>query len=273
MLDLTKVRVANGSKAAGFEELCVHLAEAMCQEPLSHRQRVHGAGGDGGVEAIVTTESGRRVGIQCKYFLDNLTAVQWTQIKKSVGQVMLKHSNLREYFVCVPRDRTPGQNENWEKLVANWRARYPNLTVTWFGQSELTSLLVQPRWNYLATYWLGDPDYSSAWLGRKVEQAISQLHRRFTPRLHNNTLAEKGLATLLALPEALSEYQNFCRDLAVNARDLSGTLSRTRKDELGQVTEASGTLAAAMHNVLSGMADGELLAQDFHQGTKSGTLG
>lgn len=32
MLDITSVRIVNGNKAAGFEELCVHLAEAICRE-------------------------------------------------------------------------------------------------------------------------------------------------------------------------------------------------------------------------------------------------
>jgi len=262
MLDLTKVRAADGNQAAGFEELCVHLAEAMCQEPLRRRQRVHGAGGDGGVEAVVTTESGRLVGIQCKYFRENLAASQWAQIKESVRQAMTKHPDLSDYIICVPRDRTPGQLKTWETLVSDWKSRYPRLAVTWFGRSELNGLLIQPKWRYLAVYWLEAPDYSTNWLAQKIDQAILQLHRRFTPRIHNKTQAEKNLAVMLALPEALREYEDLCRDLAINARDLGRLVSRAREHETDALTVASGNLEAAVRNMLNGIAEGQLLAQD-----------
>ncbi|WP_434110100.1 hypothetical protein [Paraburkholderia caffeinilytica] len=263
MLDLTKVRMAKGSQAAGFEELCVHLADAICQEPVRDRQRVHGAGGDGGVEAIVITESGRRIGIQSKYFRDNLASTQWTQIKESVRQAMLKHPDLSEYVVCVPRDRTPGQIATWNTLVTGWRFTYPGLVVTWMGQSEITGFLIQPQWCYLATYWIGVPEYSPTWLSQKIDQAISQLHRRFTPDLHNKTQAEKDLAVLLALPDALSEYQDLCRDLAVRTRDLTGTLSGPIENAPCALTVASDNVRVALRDVFDGMADGKLLAQDF----------
>jgi len=262
MFDLTKVRAADGNQAAGFEELCIHLAEAMCHEPLRQRQRVHGAGGDGGVETIVTTESGRLVGIQCKYFRENLAASQWAQIKESVGQAMTKHPDLSDYIVCVPRDRTPGQLKTWETLVSDWKSRYPRLVITWFGRSELNDLLIQPKWRYLAVYWLKAPDYSTNWLAQKLDQAILQLHRRFIPRFHNKTQAQKSLAIWLALPEALGEHEDLCRDLAINARDLARMLSRGREHETNALTVASVNLEAAVSNMLSGIAEGRLLAQD-----------
>ena len=261
MLDLTKVRVANGTQSAGFEELCVHLAEAICEEPLRERLRIYGAGGDGGVEAIVTTVSGRRVGIQGKYFREKVSDTQWTQIKKSVRQAMLKHPELSEYIVCVPRDRTPGQIRTWKALVSEWKSRYPNVKMMWIGQSELVQLLVQPKWRYLATYWLGAPEFSSSWLARKLEQAIFQLHKRFTPKLHSTTQAEMELAVLLAFPEALGDYKELCRKLAAGAHDLSGMLARATQDLCGPFTASNVSVHAAVRELGAGIADGQLQAQ------------
>lgn len=262
MFDFDSVRMVKGNQAAGFEELCVHLAEAICREPLSNLVRVHGAGGDGGVEALVTTESGRRIGIQCKYFQDKFATSQWTQIKESVQQAMLKHSYLSEYIVCVQRDRTPGQNVIWEKLVKEWESSYPNLKVTWVGQSELVSLLIKPEWRYLATYWLEVPEYSESWQSLKLEQAISQLHRRFTPNLHTGTRAEKDLADLLGLPDALREYEDLCRELAIKGRYFLGALTNTADHGSNELNAASTNVRSNLTDLLDNIADGQLLAQN-----------
>lgn len=261
MFDLTKVRVASGTQTGGFEELCVHLAEAICEEPLRERLRIHGAGGDDGVEAIVTTVSARRVGIQCKYFRENLSSTQWTQIKKSVRQAMLKHPELSEYIVCVPRDRTPGQIRTWKALVSEWKSSYPNVKMIWIGQSELVHLLVQPRWRYLATYWLGAPEFSSSWLVRKLEQAIFQLHKRFTPKLHNTTQAEKDLAVMLAFSESLCEYKELCRNLVAGAHDLLGMLARATQNLCGPFAASNVSVQAAVRELRASIADGQLQAQ------------
>lgn len=261
MHDLTKIRLVSGAPNESFEELCVHLAEAICQEPLCERLRVHGAGGDGGVEAIAITNSGRRVGIQSKYFLGKLSHPQWDQIWKSIQQAMLNHPELSEYVICVPRNRTPAQIRSWNNLVSKCASHHPDLKVIWVGQTELVQLLAQPQWSYLATFWLGTPEFSRNWLAQKLDQAIAQLHKRFTPQYHNTTRAEEELALMLALPEALRNYKEMCRDLAAGARNLAGMFEDATRSAPGCFTDVRASVDAAVHDLLINIADGRLQEQ------------
>lgn len=261
-MEFDKVRPAEGSARAGFEELSVQLAEGICGAALRGAQRIDGSGGDGGVELIGTTVDGRRVGIQAKYFKDALGTSQWTQVKKSVSQAMANHPDLSDYFVCVPKDRNPTQINTWEKMERNWSASYPKLRVHWVGRFELGALLLKPEWNYLATYWLGAPEFSVEKLRQRTEASIAQLHRRFTPDLHNRTRAEVDLSRVLGLSAARREYRQMCLKVAVEINKLLTQLSVSKwPDDAKTLAEACAHASTCSRAVLDEAKDGELIAQ------------
>ena len=51
-------------------------------------QRINGAGGDGGVEALIHIDGVAKVGIQVKWFRSSMGGSQIEQIKKSVKTAM-----------------------------------------------------------------------------------------------------------------------------------------------------------------------------------------
>jgi hypothetical protein len=142
-IKFSEIRTLEGRQDKGFEELCVQLLRELVGETLVRVDRVEGRGGDGGIEAIASTKSGRKVGLQTKFF-PKLGASQWTQIEESVTTAIEKHPELRKYFVCVPLDRTPAQLSKWAKLKVSWTLSKPDMEVEWVGYSELAGHLVKP---------------------------------------------------------------------------------------------------------------------------------
>ncbi len=273
MFDFAVVREVDGKRSAGFEELCVRLSEALCGALVVELLRVDGAGGDGGVEAIAKTSDGREVGIQSKYFVGSLGTSQWKQVEKSVRQALTKHPSLTDYFVCVPRDRSPAAHSKWSAMTKSWARKHPRLRVTWFGRSELSSFLTQPTWSYLATYWLGSPFFSVAWARDRSELAIKQLHRRFTPTLHNKTRAERGLSRMLALQVARVEYRKHCAQLAVEVRKLLPKLRDTKwPAEASDLPTLCLKALEASEAALRGMCDGRIIDQGLGFGQCIDTL-
>ena len=273
MFDFAMVREVDGKRSAGFEELCVRLSQAFCGAAIVELLRVDGAGGDGGVEAIAKTADGRKVGVQSKYFVGSLGSSQWKQVEKSVDQAMAKHPSLTDYFVCVPRDRTPVAHTKWSAMTKVWGKKYPKLRITWFGRSEISSLLSQPSWRHLATYWLAAPSFSVEWARERSELAIKQLHRRFTPDLHNKTRAERGLSRMLSLEVARMEYRKLSARLAVEVRKLLPKLrdSKWPAEAINLPTLCLRALEAS-EEVLNGMCDGSIIDQGEGFGQSINTL-
>ena len=213
-IKFSEIRPLEGKQDKGFEELCVQLLPFMVGEKFVCIDRIEGRGGDGGVEAIALTVSGKHVGQQSKFF-GKLEAVQWQQVDKSVRTAIQKHPELTRYIVCVPLDRTPGQLSKWTALVSDWHAIKPTLTVEWIGHSELIGHLLKPVASHLLTYWFDCPRFSMEWVSAQTELGIGQLHDRYTPRLHQQTSAEIELSFLTGTKNALANHRQVCSKLVI----------------------------------------------------------
>lgn len=217
-IKFSEIRALEGRQDKGFEELCVQLFHELSGEKLSQIDRVEGRGGDGGVEAIASTDSEQKIGLQTKFF-SNLGPSQWTQVNDSVTTAIEKHPELTRYIVCVPLDRTPGQLTKWTELKAKWDKLNPHMTVEWAGFSELHGHLVKPGVNHLLTYWFACPDFSLEWVSKQTETAISQLHNRYTPKLHQKTSAEVELWLRTASNKAFANHRKLCSQLVIAWRN------------------------------------------------------
>ena len=92
-----------GGKREGFEELCCQLASRTIPEDSTYI-RLHGAGGDGGIECFVDLQDGSRVGWQAKYVFDIGSLI--TQASASLTTALNIHPTLSRYVVCFPFDLT-----------------------------------------------------------------------------------------------------------------------------------------------------------------------
>src|SRR5215813_6433174 len=72
---------------------------------------LHGAGGDGGVEAFATLHDQSVVGLQAKWFLGNLSSGRVRQIQRSIGSARARHPTLNRYLVALPENLTAGTKE------------------------------------------------------------------------------------------------------------------------------------------------------------------
>ena len=254
----SEIRTLDGRQDKGFEELCVQLLQELCGETLVRIDRVEGRGGDGGVEAIAETDSARKIGLQTKFF-SKLGTSQWTQIDESVKTASEKNPELARYLVCVPLDRTPAQLTKWTQLQTRWALSKPDMLVEWFGFSELAGHLVKPSVSYLLTYWFDCPNFSVDWMSKQTEAAISQLHDRYTPKLHQKTSAEVELWLRTASNVALSNHHHLCSQLVIAWRKtVKEFVEKTREPGIGEPLEQ---LKQAYQQMLGCVYKGDLLSQ------------
>jgi len=259
-IKFSEIRTLDGRQDKGFEELCVQLLHELSGEKLLQIDRVEGSGGDGGVEAIASAESGQKIGLQAKFF-SKLGGAQWTQINESVTTAIEKHPELARYLICVPLNRTPVQLEKWTKLTAEWRLLKHDMTIEWIGFSELVGQLVKPGASYLLTYWFDCPDFSVDWVSRQTEVAITQLHDRYTPQLHQKTYAEVELWLRTASNVAISNHRKLCSQLVIAWRNtVKAFLEEARVPEIVDPLERLEQVHQRMVVCLQG---GDLLKQQF----------
>ncbi len=100
-----------------FEQLMDNLLRA--ENPGKEVHIIKAAQGDGGIDVYVHQEEGIDV-YQCKFFMDEMNASRWTQVKDSFKRVLefinsdkAKGVKLLNWFLCVPR-------EMWKEDIAKW---------------------------------------------------------------------------------------------------------------------------------------------------------
>ncbi len=197
-VDWRAIRPFDGSLDKGFEELCSQLARA---ETPRGAQFIRKGAPDAGVECYVVLEDGTEWGWQAKYF-DTLGDSQWKQLDESVETAIAKHPQLVRYYVCVPLDRSDGRidrknttkksrsaMDRWNERVAKWREwaqekSRRSLDFVWWGNSEMTNLLVRPENIGRLYFWFNKRGFDTAWFDARVDEAIKTAEARYTPELH-----------------------------------------------------------------------------------------
>ena len=258
-IDFHRIRPHNNSRHGGFEELSVQLFRTDVVDFVEFT-RVDGAGGDGGVEAIVTLKDGKKIGLQAKYF-DRLESKQWQQIDKSVKSALKNHPTLTEYRVVVPIDRSPGKIKKWDAEVKRWQAWAKQegirhkIRFVWWGASELKDLLTTSAHNTRLLYWFGCKQFSEEWLDRQNQIAVADLDCRYTPKYHVRTEAE-------ALLDAFTLSEDFVRSFYMRVkavfdacRNLNDAIKNKNLHQSARKECISFT--SALHGTTDGFGDGE----------------
>ncbi len=210
-LDFSHIRSFDGSNDGGFEELICQLAHLNKPQNGHVFIRKDGAGGDAGVECFWKLKDGSEHAWQAKYFTERLENSEWNQINSSVKTALIKHPNLKKYYICVPRDfndsRKNGPNgkpvtsslDKWEQYVKEWselaQSKNMNVEFVYWGRHELNMMLQTEDSKYAgrAFYWFSEPILSAEVFGNITNKSKIAIGERFSGEYHVDLPISKKL--------------------------------------------------------------------------------
>lgn len=220
-INFDSIRAHDGSRNAGFEELCCQLASLEPRAATAQFYR-KGRGGDAGVECFVRSTDGKETGWQAKYVFAWSPALA-AQLDSSIETALAKHPKLTTYIVCLPFDlpdaraghgKTPLQHwETWrDKWIKATKSKKRKLKIDLWSKSGLTQRLAlddPPHAGRLA-YWFDQDAFTQTWFEHQFGKARAALGSRYTPE------------TNVELP-IRRDFLGFTRDHSLNlfARDSS----------------------------------------------------
>ena len=184
------------SRDQAFEELSCQLARRTVSPDASF-VRLHGAGGDGGVECFADFPDDGRVGWQAKYVFDVDSLLR--RAKESLETAVEVHPNLRRYVVCFPFDLTgptkrggrSGQEkfQAWQKDEEEKAARdNRRLTIEPWPASKLRDLLLQhDASGGIRAYFFNERILTPEWFREHLALVKATAGPRYTPALNVET--------------------------------------------------------------------------------------
>ena len=205
-------------KDDAFEELICQLARRSPPDAAVEFRRIHGAGGDGGVEAYWVLADGSEVGYQAKYYLHS-GDVRWDAIDNSVKTALRLHPRLCVFYVAVACDLTDKTSrrgktgwEKWEENKKKWevlaRAQLGHeVTFVPWAAFELRAMLELPRMAGLREHWFGGLALMPDWLSDRVDKAVRDLDERYHAEDHVPVRVEQLFGILIRDDAALSRFR------------------------------------------------------------------
>lgn len=198
----------NGIKDS-FEEFCCQLFRRAPEVPsASIYRRVHGAGGDGGVEAYWTLTDGTIWGVQAKFFL-SLGSSERRQATESIMQAVANHPALTRYTICLPMVLTSktgakagkpkeGGHEKLTEWITDWKGELAkigrSIELDYWDESELLGRLASAdTTGGLQRYWFDRDTFTPDWFRNRLTEAKVQAGDRYTPTLSVRTPFEDAV--------------------------------------------------------------------------------
>lgn len=202
-IDFTAIRGdAVTAQRTFFEQLVCHLAFF---EGGGTFRRIHGAGGDGGVEALRLLQ-GVKIGYQAKYYTV-ASQIDWDKIDASVATALTQHPDLTDFVIAFPCDftgkravkggkSTEGTWGQWDKRVSSWEAlaQARNMTVVFepWTAFDLEGKLQQSHAQHLRYFFFNRLVFTDDWIVRQAQRTLADLQARYSPGDHVDV---KGLRT------------------------------------------------------------------------------
>ena len=241
-------------KDDAFEELTCQLARRNPPDKAIEFRRIHGAGGDGGVEAYWVLDDGSEVGYQAKYYLRS-GEVRWVAIDESVNTALKLHPRLRTYYVALACDLTDktvrkGKTgwEKWEEHKKTWEAsarsvvRHDVTFVLW-PSFELRVMLERPPMAGLLEHWFGVLALRPDWLSHRVARAVADLDERYHAEDHVPVGVEQLLNVLLRGDRALERFHQRLAQIDEVAQRCLGRVPGDPGPRAEEVQRARGDVA------------------------------
>ena len=223
MLDFTRIIAGVAGQRETFEELVCQIARRVPPNGSSEFRRIHGAGGDGGVEAVWLLKNGEEVGYQAKFYVTS-AGIDWAAIDNSVDTALSTHSAMTTMHIAIAcsltgptRRRTnagaPTANgwSEWDTRKAKWTANAAALGrevefVPWTAP-DLEELLTRPETIGLSDYWFGAIELTPERLAQECQRTVDALEERYHPEDHVDVSTRSvfdGLLHNAALGQAIA---------------------------------------------------------------------
>ena len=229
MIDWSKLKPYGSDKYHSFEELCYQIAKGL----HGHEGRltsIDDSGGGDGVEFYLTFPDGRQWGWQAKFYFPNgrLTSSRKTSIQKSLQKACEKHPRLEKWFLCLPTNLTPDEQEWFDRKLpgssVKGRPTMPHghgAELELWGESDFIAWIGQERFGSMRHYFFGELELSSEWGRHQYQKQVEGVGDRFEPTLHTETHVDATIHALLGdiafekrlnklldgLSESLGEYK------------------------------------------------------------------
>ena len=190
-IDFDGIVARGGDQRSAFEELCCYLAEAGHPDRRGYR-RLHGSGGDGGVECLIELADGQVIGIQAKYIFDVRRAL--TKAEKSFSAALRQYSDLTKFIVCIPANPTgptarKGRSgteriEEWiGKREAEAIAQGRDIQIEFWTASTLRSRLLESDGSEAAIrYYFDKSLLTDEWRRNHRRRVLDLAGPRYTPQ-------------------------------------------------------------------------------------------
>lgn len=238
-IDFRQIVPRCGGQQEAFEELCCQLARRMVPQDATFA-RLHGAGGDGGVECFADLHDGNRVGWQAKYVFDIDSLLR--QGTDSLTTALRIHPTLTRYVLCFPFDLTGptgrGGRSGVEKLEA-WRKDQVQkaadqgrpLEIEAWPATELRSLLLELDVSGgISKFFFDETILSRKWFADHLRSAKATAGPRYTPELNVRTDVGKWFTAFGRTTEWFHELEKRLREARKRHNRLSEAIGRTSGD-------------------------------------------
>lgn len=200
MLDFTRIIAGVAGQRETFEELVCQVARRLPLVGSAEFRRIHGAGGDGGVEAVWLLKTGEEVGYQAKYYLTS-AGVDWGAIDGSVATALSTHPAMTTMYIAIacsltgPTNRRTKKGEptangwsEWDKHKEKWiagaRALGRDVEFIPWTAPDLEELLTRPETVGLSEYWFGAIELTPERLALECQRTVGALEERYHPEDH-----------------------------------------------------------------------------------------
>lgn len=276
-IDFARVRsLGAGGQRDGYEQF---ICELVAQEPPDADAKfvsLHGAGGDGGVECYWTLPGGAEHGWQAKYWTSH-TAVDKSQLDKSVKAALANHPALTKYTIAIPADptgRTGGRGksllekindpdgwlEGWQTMAAD-RGMTVIFEFEW-ATNTATRLTRLDASGAQRRYWFDADVLSQQWWIDRLRDATDAARPRYTPELNVNVPAARSIAALCSDDEWWQAVLGQVDELTEATRRLQHAGNDATAADLGAARSAATTVINALKTWERARTDAEFRGLD-----------
>ena len=238
-IDFRQIAPRCGSQHEAFEELCCQLAHRTVSEDV-HYIRLHGAGGDGGVECFADFPNGNRVGWQAKYVFDLDRLLK--QADKSLATALKIHPKLTRYIVCFPFDLTGPTGRrglSGQEKFDKWQKKHKQtvikggrqLTIEAWPAFRLRELLLEHDTSGgVQAFFFHNQILTNTWFSKHLKKIKGTAGPRYTPELNVQTDLRKWFAAFGRTPVWSDEFKSKLRVCRKSCDKLVDALHQSKPD-------------------------------------------
>jgi hypothetical protein len=260
-INFESIRTHDGSRNAGFEELCCQLA-SLEPRPSSARFFRKGRGGDAGVECFVRAADEKETGWQAKYVFRWSDALA-SQLDESIDAALRKHPKLKKYIICLPFDLSDARTgtrrtalQRWETWRKKWikraNSRRRNLQIELWSKSDLAQRLARDDPSYAGrlAYWFDVEAYTQTWFQHQFAKARAALGSRYTPETNVELPIRRDFLGFTRDPS----LNRFLHASSVKVQEGAHSAKRAIHDVNGKKTPCEGAIEEKLNAFIEGFS-------------------